>query len=265
MKNLKTLAAMLLSASLFTSCATPGQGGPAAEHGLAAMFEGIAHLILSPFQIAAGLVEGVAALPYYAATSLTTINDGLSKAQAKITLEDTYDSAYGKQLKQVAPDGDTGQVFHRMKNASEFFQKILRQYGVPDAEHYILTSIDTANKDGATLFAVVYRPVREVSIIDKYDGKTPRRFTSEDRLFYEPYERDEAGRPLDVVIDWAGVPIDYYKTQKQQAVLLTLAANAVAEGRKRSDYWSAERSWIDGRFNEILKQQNEKVKKSLQI
>lgn len=265
MKNLKTLVVIFLSVSLVASCAAPQRGGPDAEHGFIGMFKGIGHLILSPVQIAAGLVEGVAALPYYAATSLTAINDGLAKAQAKVTLEDTYESAYGKKLNQVGPEGDTGQVFRRMKNASEYFQKVLKQYGVPDAERYILTSIDTANKEGATLFAIVYRPAKEISVIDKYDGKTIRRFTSEDRLFYEPFDKDVNGRPLDVIIDWAGVPIEYYKTQKQQAVLLTLAANAVAEGRKRSDYWAEERRWIDGQFNEILKQQDDKIRKSLQI
>ena len=265
MKNMKVWVTALLSVSIIASCAAPQQGGPDAEHGFISMFKGIGHLILSPLQIAAGVVEGVAALPYYAATSLTVINDGLAKAQAKVTLEDTYESAYGKKLDQVGPEGDTGQVFRRMKNASEYFQKILKQYGVPDAEHYILTSIDTANKEGATLFAIVYRPANAISVVDKYDGKTIRRFTLDDRLYYEPFDKDVNGRPLDVIIDWAGVPTESYKTQKQQAVLLTLAANAVAEGRKRSDYWAAERRWIAGQFNEILKQQDDKVRKSLQI
>jgi hypothetical protein len=265
MKNLRTVFAALLSVGLIASCAAPQQGGPDAEHGFISMFKGIGHLILSPLQIAAGLVEGVAALPYYAATSLTAINDGLAKAQAKVTLEDTYESAYGKKLNQVGPEGDTGQVFRRMKNASEYFQKILKQYGIPDADHYILTSIDTANKENATLFAIVYRPTNVINVVDKYDGRTIRRFTSDDRLFYEPFDKDVNGKPIDVIIDWAGVPVDYYKTQKQQAVLLTLAANAVAEGRKRSDYWMAEKRWIAGQFNDVMQKQDEKVRKSLQI
>lgn len=265
MKQHGTLVSAFLSLLIITSCATPQQGGPDAEHGFISAFKGIGHLILSPFQIAAGLAEGVAALPYYAATSLTAINDGLAKAQAKVTLEDTYESAYGKKLSQVGPEGDTGQVFRRMKNASEYFQKILKQYGIPDAEHYILTSIDTANKEGATLFAIVYRPASSITVIDKYDGKTIRTFAREDRLFYEPFQADVNGKPLDVIIDWAGVPTEYSKTQKQQAVLLTLAANAVAEGRKRSDYWLAEKRWITGEFNEILQKQDEKIRKSLEI
>lgn len=265
MKQWKMLLAMLLSLFFLASCAAPTQNGPDAGHGFRSMLQGLGHLILSPFQIAAGLVEGVASLPYYAATSLAGINDGFSKAQAKINLEDTYSSAYGKKLQDVGPDGDTGQTFRRMKNASEYFQKVLKQYGVADAEHYILTSIDTANKDGATLFAAIYRPAKEISVVDKYDGKTIRRFGPEDRLYYEPYEKDASGKPLDSVIDWAGTPVEFSKTQKQQAVLLTLAANAVIEGKRRADYWEAERSWIEGQFKEIMRQQDDKVRKSMQV
>lgn len=265
MSNRKIFVSMLLGIWIITGCAAPQQGGPDAEHGLISAFKGIGHLILSPFQIAAGLVEGVAALPYYAATSLTAINDGLAKAQAKVTLDDAYESAYGKRLSQVGPEGDTGEVFRRMRHASEYFQKILKRYGVSDPENYILTSIDTANKQGFTLFAVVYRPAKSITVVDKYDGKTIRTYTSEDRMFYEPAQTSVNGKSLDVIIDWAGVPAEYYSTQKQQAVLLTLAANAVADGRKRSDYWIAEKRWIDGEYKDILQKQDDKVKKSLQI
>ncbi|MBI1821382.1 MAG: hypothetical protein HY036_01110 [Nitrospirae bacterium] len=247
------------------SCATPQQGGPDSGHGFSSMFLGIGHLVLSPLQIAAGLLEGVAAVPYYAATSLKDINDGLIKAQAKVTLNDTYESAYGKRLDQVGPDGNTGEAFRRMKNASEYYQKVLKQYGVKDAQHYILTSIDTANKDGFTLFAVVYRPYDSIEVIDKYDGKTIRKFSKDDRLFYEPYKQDINGQSLDTVIDWAGAPVDGYKTQKQQAVLMTLAANSVVEGKKRTDYWDVEKRWIAGEFKDIVQNQSKKVEQALGI
>lgn len=250
---------------LVVACVTPQSGGPDLERGLIAMFKGLGHLVLSPLQIAAGVVEGVASLPYYAGTSLSAINDGLAKAQAKITLDDTYESAYGKRISQVDPDGDTGEAFRRMKHATEYFQRILKQYGIPDPEYYILTSIDTANRQGVTLFAVVYRPVKTITVVDKYDGKTVRRFTSKDRLFYEPFQTDAQGRPLDVLVDWGGVLIEYYNTQKQQAILLTLAANAVTEGRKRMDYWEAERRWIAGECLEVMTQQDDKVRGALQI
>ena len=265
MKTKRLSWLLAIAVFLLASCVAPPQGGPDAERGFLGMFKGIGHLVLAPFQIAAGLLEGVAALPYYAGTTLAAINDGLAKAQAKVTLDDTYESAYGKRLNQVGPEGDTGEVFRRMRHASEYFQKVLKRYGIRDPEHYILTSIDTANRQGATLFAVVYRPATAITVIDKYDGKTIRRFTAEDRLFYEPFQTDAQGRPLDTVIDWGGLPIDQYTSQKQQAVLLTLAANAVAEGRKRSDYWEAERRWISGAFLEVMKAQDDKVKGALKV
>jgi hypothetical protein len=266
MKTKRLSGLLTVAVFLLASCAAPSpSGGPDAERGFLGMFKGIAHLVLAPIQIAAGLLEGVAALPYYAGTSLVAINEGLAKAQAKVTLDDTYESAYGKRLNQVGPEGDTGEVFRRMRHASEYFQKVLKRYGVRDPEHYILTSIDTANRQGATLFAVVYRPVTAMTVIDKYDGKTIRRFNAEDRLFYEPFQTDAQGKPLDTVIDWGGLPTDQYTTQKQQAVLLTLAANAVAEGRKRSDYWEAERRWISGAFLEVMKAQDDKVKGALKV
>lgn len=261
----KYFSVLLISVFFITACSTPQQGGPSAERGLTGAFQGLMHLILSPIQIAAGLLEGVAALPYYAGTALADINQGLIKAQAQVTLDDTYESAYGKRISQVDPSGDTGEVFRRMKHASEYFQKVLQRHGVTDSSSYILTSIDTAKKDGYTLFAVVYRPAKSITVIDKYDGKTIRNFTSDDRLYYEPFQSDAKGNSLDVIVDWAGIPNTQYETQKQQAVLLTLAANAVASEKKRTDYWSAEKSWIGGQYEEIMKTQSQKVEKAIGI
>jgi hypothetical protein len=251
---------------LLSACAAPQQGGgPDVERGLISIFKGVAHLVLAPVQIAAGLVEGVAALPYYAGTGVHAINEGLMMAQAKVSLDDTYEAAYGKRLNQVSAEGDTGEVFRRMKHATEYFQKVLKQYGIRQPENYILTSIDTANKDNFTLFAVVYRATKVIEVVDKYDGKTVRRYTSEDRLFYEPFERDLSGRPLDTIVDWAGIPVESYNTQKQQALLLTLAANSVVAEKRRADYWAAERQWIAGAFADIVRKQDEKARQAMKI
>lgn len=254
---------LLISIFILTACATPQQGGPNAGRGISGAMQGVLHLILSPIQIAAGLLEGVAALPYYAGTALGDINQGMIKAQAKITLDDTYEGAYGKRINQVDPSGDTGEAFRRMKHASEYFQKVLTRQGITNPSSYILTSIDTANKDGFTLFAVVYRPAKSITVIDKYDGNTIRNFTSDDRLFYEPFQSDSKGKALDVIVDWAGVPKDQSSSQKQQAVLLTLAANAVASEKMRSDYWAAEKRWIAGEYEAIMKTQSQKVEKAM--
>lgn len=259
----KWFLVLATSVFLLAGCATPQGGGPNAGRGISSALQGVMHLILSPIQIAAGLLEGVAAVPYYAGTALSEINKGMVQAQAKVTLDDTYESAYGKRINQVDPSGDTGEAFRRMKHATEYFQRVLSRQGMPNASNYILTSIDTANPDGFTLFAVVYRPSKNIAVVDKYDGKTLRNFSSEDRLYYEPFQQDAKGNPLDIIVDWAGIPVDQYKSQKQQAILLTLAANAVAAKKRRDDYWVAEREWINGQFPEVMKAQSQKVEKSM--
>lgn len=242
-----------------------GTAGQAPASGLGMIAKGVANLILSPFQIAAGILQGISSVPYYLGMSLEKINAGLVEAQAKVTLDDTYESAYGKRIKAVPESGDTGEVFRRMKHASEYLQKVLARYGVKDARHYILTSIDTANSQGYTLFAVVYRPHDSITVIDKYDGKTLRTFTSDDRLFYEPFERDAQGRPLDTLVDWAGLTRDFYATQKAQALMLTMAANSVVGEKRSPDYWEIEKRWIAGEFESIVAQKMNSVRNKMQL
>jgi len=261
----KLILATGLSVCLISACAHNQNSGPNASHGLGGIFRGIAHLVLSPFQIAAGLLEGVASLPYYASTGLHAINQGMLDAQAKITLDDTYEAAYGKRINDVKADGDTHERFRRMKHATGYLQKVLEQYGIANYQDYILTSIDTANHQGATLFAVVYRPFNSITVVDKYNREKVRKFTNKDRLFYEPYQSDVNGKALDTIVDWAGVPTDSYDSQKMQAVLLTLAANAIANGKRRADYWKVETRWIDGEFLKILEKQKSKINQSMAI
>ncbi len=257
----------LISAGLIICLASGCSSNPTIDsrtsNGLSSFLKGIAHLVLSPIQIAAGLLEGIASLPYYASTGLHQINKGLEDAQASITLDDTYESAYGKRIQDVSPDGETNERFRRMKHASGYLQKVLKSHGVDDSQNYFLTSIDTANNSGATLFAVIYRPVNAIKVKDKYDPRKLRNFTRNDRMFYEPFDTDYAGNRLDTIIDWAGIPVNSYQTQKMQAVLLTLAANAIIEGKRRSDYWETEKRWIDGEFSIIMQKQNSKTKQSL--
>lgn len=262
---MKKLLVISLCLFLITACATSKEGGPAIGSGLGSAFKGITHLILSPVQIAAGLLEGISSMPYYLSTNIHAINRGLIKAQAKVTLDDTYEAAYGKRLSEIPESGNTGEVFRRMKHATRFFQNVLSQYGIPDANRYILTSIDTANNEGYTLFAVVYRPLDAITVIDKYNGQSVRSFKITDRLFYEPFEKDKNGRSLDTIIDWAGMPRDLTKTQKAQAVLITMAANAVINKKRSPDYWEIERRWIAGEFREITEQKMGNVRNSMGI
>lgn len=66
-----------------------------------------------------------------------------------------------------------------------------------------------------------------------------------------PFEKDVNGRMLDEIVDWAAMPREDIRTQKAQAILITLAANSVVEGKRSSEYWEIERRWIAGQFREI--------------
>jgi hypothetical protein len=263
---MKTKAMIMLTLFwVFLACAAPNQQGPSTGHGVLSALQGVAHLILSPLQIAAGLLEGISSVPYFLSTNIHEVNRGMVQAQADIALEDTYESAYGIKLADVPESGDTGQVFRRMKNVTESFKKVLIAYGVNDAERYILTSIDTANKEGYTLFAVVYRPADAIKIFDKYNPAIVRNFTKGDRLFYEPFQQDVNGRALDTIVDWAAMPREDIKTQKAQAILLTLAANSIVEGKKSPEYWDVERRWIAGEFREITEKRLVTVRERMSL
>jgi hypothetical protein len=55
---------------VFFACAAPNEQGPSPGHGASSAMQGFAHLILSPLQIAAGLLEGIAAVPYFLSTNI---------------------------------------------------------------------------------------------------------------------------------------------------------------------------------------------------
>ncbi len=240
---MKKLLVILLSSYLVVACTAVSMIG-----------SGVAHLVLAPVQIALGVLEGITSLPFYLNNSIHSINEGLVQAQAKITLGDTYQSAYNKRINDVPSNGETGVVFRRMKEATQFFQTVLKQYGVPDFDRYILASVDTATDAGYTLYSVIYRPTNTIQVVDKYDGRSIRTFSTEDRLFYDPYKQDAQNKSLDVIIDWAGLSKDSTQTQKGQAVLVTIAANSVLNGKRSPDYWETEKRWIAGDYRKITEQ-----------
>lgn len=262
---MKRLALGIMSLLLIVSCAAAPQSGPNAHHGFRSALKGLTHLVLSPIQIASGLLEGISSMPYYLSTNIHEINKGMIQAQAKVTLDDTYDWAYGRRLNQVADDGNTGEVFRRMKHATRYFQKVLRGYGVHNADEYILTSIDTANSEGYTLFAVIHRPAEAIHVPDKYNPSYTRHFSRVDRLYYEPFSSDIQGRPLDTVVDWAGLPREYIKTQKAQAILITIAANSVLNEKKSPDYWDIENRWLNGEYRTITDEKLSEVGARLHV
>lgn len=246
---MKRMLISLFTAALVAGCAAPQQGGPSPEHGFNTFGQGLGQLILSPFMIVAGLLEGVSTVPYFISADLHEMNRAMVEANAQVDLERTYEYAYKEKIEDVPASGDTGKVFRHLSAATEHFQRVLKGYGVEDYKHYVLTGIRTADREGYTLYAVVFRPDIVVQV---REGGTVRTLEPRDFNYYKPIIRDANGRPMDVIIDWAGVPRTTIRTQKGQAILMTIAANSVLVNRRSDDYWAVEDRWVAGEFKEIV-------------
>ncbi len=238
---------IVLSTFLVAGCVShrPGEPSPARSLGQA-----LGYLVLSPVLILAGLLEGIASAPYLVETDLHDMNREMEKANTNVTLDETYQYAYGRRLDTVPKSGSTGKAFRHMSEATRHFQNVLRGYGVADYDRYLLTAVRSADQAGYTLYGLVYQPVGQIRIRDR--NSRVRTVSPGDRSYYKPYERDASGQPLDVVIDWAGVPRTTIKTQKGQAILMTLAASSVLINRRNDSYWDIEKRWIEGDYQRIV-------------
>jgi len=212
---------------------------------------GLGQLILSPLMVVAGLLEGIAALPVFLGSGVHELNRELVAANARITLDDVYRGAYDTPLKDVADNGDTGTVFREMRSATVHFQSMLHRQGVDDADHYLLTAVRTADRNGYTLYAVIRRPPGSIKVQSRNGSTVMRALSPVDLDYYRPYARDTQGRALDEVVDWAGLPRTAIATQKGQAILLNLAANAVLNRKRRNEYWRMEQRWVAGDYRVI--------------
>lgn len=238
---------VILSAFLVAGCVAPRAGEPSPAEGLG---QALGYLVLSPVMIVAGLLEGISTAPYLIDADLHDMNREMEKANTNVTLDETYQYAYGRRLETVPTSGSTGTVFRHMSEATGHFQSVLSGYGVANYDRYFLTAVRTADRAGYTLYGVVYRPARQIRILDQ--NSRVRTVSPDDRSYYKPYERDASGQPLDVVIDWAGVPRTTIRTQKGQAILMTLAANSVLINRRSDGYWDIEKRWIEGDYKRIV-------------
>ena len=202
----------------------------------------------------------LSAFPYYieADTEIEDFNADMIAAGAEITLARTYQTAYGLDMKTVKPDGDSRRIFYDSKLATYYLQRILKDYGEPNAENYLITDISTACKHGLRLYAVVYRPRQTVSVIDKYNKESVRTLSPSDIRFYDSYFEDCEGNRLDRIIEWGVMPVNFPMKQKYQAIMLTLGANAVVEHRNRAGYWIAEQQWLNGDFLAVAQSEDSK-------
>ena len=261
---MRRIVPSLLAVAVLAGCAPPPHGAHhSAEHGFNAVGTGLGYLVLSPFLIAAGLLEGLASLPWLIGGGVHELNQGMVDAQARATLDDTYRGAYGERLAEVPDDGDPGVVFRRMDDATHQFRRVLTTLGVPDAQHYVLTAVRTADREGYTLYAVVHRVEPRVRVFDKYQPQSLRVLVADGLPYYVPYEFDADGRPLDRVVDWAGVPRTMIATQKGQALLMTLAANSVLRDKRSPDYWQVERRWMAGEHGAVVAENEARLQAGL--
>ena len=218
--------------------------------------------LMSEGQVSSIFERGMAAQPYlvYSESSLEQIDEFCKVDPGiRVSVEDTYRAAYGRNLEDELPSGDTGHKFRNMKEATLYLQKILKEYGRQDYEDYLLTSIDTVRDKGYVLFAVVKRDKRSISVNVAPGTESEKQLGAGDKEFYLPHKKDAQGNPLDMIIDWAGLPNDCYSSQQSQAILLTLAANQVLMDKTREDYWAAQEYWLKGDFAKVMKDQDEQT------
>ena len=265
-------ALLLTSILLLGGCVTP-EGQLAWE----TFARGVAYLILSPLMIVAGLVQGLAFLPYTAGTSLAELNRALAQAHA-VPLDDAYRATYGVSISDPRVDPQTGQVAgegfgfgrHRPEaifEATRAFQRILVMQGMPEekAQHYIIcANYSHTLSRGHILLSVVYRHpgVQSFRAVSKHTGIVTT-FRPDHRGSREPYERDVTGQVIDEVIDWAGIEYALLRNDKAVAMLMVLGAESVKSGKRLPNYWEIERRWMAGETAQIMRESFDKVGNAL--
>jgi hypothetical protein len=263
------LSALLVAVLLVAGCAGPN--GETAAHTFA---RGLSGLILSPFMIVGGILQGLAFLPYTIGTGLADLNKGLVQAQA-VPLDDSYKATFGVSMNDPRVNQQTGEIrgqeglYGRFRpeaimEANRSFQRLLVSQGMPEdkAQHYVLAgNYDYAWSRGVILLAVTYRhpgaqPIRVVS----KETSIVTTFRPSQRTWHQPYERDANGQAIDEVIDWTAMEYKLLRQDKLVATLMILGAEAVKSGKRSTDYWEAERRWKAGETAQLVRESLGRVK-----
>ena len=210
----------------------------------------IGHVVLSPLYVAAGLIQGLASIPYFLDAELRSLDDGFVASGARVSMSKTYQYGYGQTLTEGINNATRLLPARHMQSATARFRDVLRGYGVSNPDHYLLASVRSADQYGYTLYTVIHRLPGDIAVRGP-DGLIVR-LTPNDRAFYQPYERSATGQLLDVVIDWAGVERASIATFQGQAILMTVAANSVLTNRRSDQYWAVQSKWNNGGFREVV-------------
>jgi hypothetical protein len=251
------VSVVMLLVLTVTGCATTTSSGPGAAQMVG---RGLAGLVLSPFMIVGGIMQGLAFLPYTIGTGLQELNRALVQAQS-VTLDDAYRAGYGVSIDDPRVDQTTGEVrgetvaygrLHpeAMAEATRALQRLLVSQGMaPErAGEYVLGGVYThVRSRGHILLAVTHRPAgaQPFRAVSKHTGIATT-FRPEQRGWREPYARDVEGRVVDEVIDWVAIDYALLQQDKMVATLFVLAAESVKSGKRADDYWPVERRWLAG-------------------
>jgi hypothetical protein len=144
----QTSIIILLSISLISACTESVK--PSNTIKQSNSIDKLENFVPTKLQIASGLLEGIAALPYLLNTPITTINKALIEAQAEINLNKTYQTVYGKALTEIPPvSGNTGIQYKGIKQTNEFLKQLLKQdysFTTLETDQYILISLINNSK-----------------------------------------------------------------------------------------------------------------------
>jgi len=238
---------------------------------------GVINLMLSPVMIVAGIAQGLAFLQYTVGMGLSELNKALLQANA-VSLDDSYKATFGVSINDRQVQQKTGDVFGQeglygrykpeaLVEANRAFQRLLVSQGMPDAtaRSYVLVGNDNhAWSRGQILLAVARRHTGQAPF--RVAGKQTNivtMFRPDQRGWYEAYERDHQGQPIDEVIDWAAMEYAVLRQDKVVATLMVLAAEAVKGDKRAPDYWTAERRWLAGDTAAVMQESGDKVKRAL--
>jgi hypothetical protein len=277
MKRTKIVAVAAVLSILTVSCAAPNGAGPDGRLAMRTFGHGVLNLMLSPVMIVAGIAQGIAFLPYTVGMGLNELNRALLQANA-VSLDDSYKATFGVSMTDRQVHQNTGDVYGQeglygrykpeaLFEANRAFHRLLASQGMPEetaAKYVLVGNYSHAWSRGHILLAVVRRhngpePFRVA-------GKQTNMMTTlrpDQRGWYEPYERDVDGRPIDEVLDWAGMEYALLRQDKVVATLMVLAAEAVKADRRAPDYWMAERRWLAGDTATVMQESVDKVKRAL--
>jgi hypothetical protein len=218
----------------------------------------------------------LAFLPDALGMALPELAQALRWADA-VALKDAYKAAFGVSLAARDVDQTTGDVRRRraygryrpevLGKVNRAFRRLLISQGMSaqSARKYVIVGDDThASTHGQVLLAVVLRHTRAAPFRARHKatgGVTT--LDADHRAWYEAYDRDVNGQDIDEVIDWAPLPRDLLRRDKGIATLLVLASEAVKFDRRSSDYWQAERRWLDGDIATVVQQSMARLQQAL--